>query len=82
MSVSEEWKQEQALRMAESAIRDFEWMSVFEMLDGIPEWDALMEKAEQDDDYTLTDEIGSEIFDLIMSADVTLPTIEQRFKET
>lgn len=82
MSVSEEWKQEQALRMAESAIRDFEWMSVFEMLDGIPEWDTLMEKAEQDDDYTLTDEIGSEIFDLIMSADVTLPTIEQRYKET
>lgn len=36
MSINEEWMQEQALRMAYSSLQDFEWMSVFEMLDGIP----------------------------------------------
>lgn len=82
MRVSEEWMLEQATEMAYSALRDFEWMSVFEMLDGIPEWDALMAKAEETEDYTYTDEIGGKIFEMIQQADVSIPTMEQRYKET
>ena len=80
--ITEEWKRDQALRMADSAIRSFEFMSVGEMLEGVPEWDALFENGGTEEEIEKADRIEEEIFNLIMETEAVFPSIDQRFKET
>lgn len=82
MTFSEEWKRDQALRMAEIAIGSLEYMSVGEMLEGVPEWDNLFENGGTAEEIAEADRIQEELFNLIMDVEVSLPTIEQRYKET
>lgn len=83
MTFSEEWKREQAIRIAEIWLDSLEYSSVGEMLEGVPEWDALFETADDEDpDYEYADRIQDELFGLVMDVEITLPSIEQRYKET
>lgn len=77
---SDKWMLEAAENIAYEHLRSLEYLSVSEMLQGIPEWDALFEAEDRDDEKI--DKIHEEIYELVMSADVYWPNVLQRYVET
>lgn len=77
---TEEWKKEQAEDIALRHIQSLEPLSVNEMLEGIPEWDALFDAV--DPDYDKIDDLVDEIHSLVLSAEVHWPNVLQRYLET
>jgi hypothetical protein len=79
-ALSDQWKKEQAEDIALRHLQSLEPMSVCEMLEGIPEWDALFDN--NDPDFDKIDDLVDEIHTLVLSAEVHWPNVLQRYLET
>lgn len=77
---TEAWKKEQAEDIALRHLQSLEPLSVNEMLEGIPEWDALFDA--EDPEYDKIDDLVDEIHTMVLSAEVHWPNVLQRYLET